>query len=333
MDAQGTAVKDVLLLGMGPTTVTALESLVQRFSVVGLVRDMRGGPEDEEVASRAAECSVPLYSDIRPDAVDALLARTRPDCTVMSSYNRILPPAVLGRTPFVNVHYAPLPRYRGRANVNWALINGEPEAAITIHAVEAGLDAGNILFQEAVALGPDDTVSLVYERLNSIQRRELGRTVERFLDGFTGEPQNEAQSTYGCTRVEADGEIPWDSPTKDIYALVRALAHPYPPAHTYLDCCRIAIVSAAPSPSARQFVGRVAGRVVERSPSRGYVDVLTGDGTLRVFEVMVPGEAHPVAASTVITSTTHTLGLRAADLLARIEELERRLRRANPPGE
>ena len=317
--------KRILLLGMGPTALTALESLAQRFHVVSVVRSLGDAPEDQMIAGRAAELSVPVQTDVDPASVERVIDELQPDCTVVSSYNRILAPSVLARSRFVNVHYAALPRYRGRANVNWAIINGEPETAITIHAIHPGVDEGNILFQESVPLGPDDTVSEVYQRLNEVQRQELGATVERFLSGFAGVPQDEAESSYGCTRVDGDGEIHWSSSTRDVYALVRALAPPYPRAHTYLDARRVTIVRAAPSPSGRRFVGRVPGRVVERSTSSGHVDVLTGDGILRIHEVMVGDGADVVAASTVITSTRQTLGLRLTDLLARITQLERRL--------
>ncbi|MFW5469148.1 methionyl-tRNA formyltransferase [Knoellia sp. CPCC 206435] len=310
---------------MGPTALTALESLAPQCNVVGLVRDLGTGDHDRAIAARAEELSVPIYQDVRLSAVEGLLDEAVTDCVVVSSYNRVLSRSLLGQRRFVNVHYAPLPRYRGRANVNWALINGEPEAAITIHSMHADLDAGNILYQETIPLTADDDASTVYARLNAIQRRELGPTVERFVDGFLGTPQDEAESTYGCARVDADGQISWAASTSEIHALIRALAPPYRPAHTHLDGHRIDIVRAAPSPIQRRFVGRVPGRVVERSASAGYVDVLTGDGILRLFEVTTSGETVSVSASSVITSTRQTLGLSVLDLLDRIVALEKRL--------
>ena len=219
--------KRILLLGMGPTALTALESLAQRFHVVGVVRSLADAPEDQLIAGRAAELSVPVQTDVDPASVERVIdGRTGVHGDVVGQQDP--GPSVLARSRFVNVHYAALPRYRGRANVNWAIINGEPETAITVHAIHPGVDEGNILFQESVPLGPDDTVAEVYQRLNEVQRRELGATVERFLSGFAGVPQDKAESSYGCTRVDGDGEIHWSSSTRDVYALVRALAPPYP---------------------------------------------------------------------------------------------------------
>lgn len=318
--------KRVLLLGMGPTALSALESLAEQFHVTGIVRDVREGAEAEDaVLRRAQELSVPVLSDVSLDGVRRAIEESQSHCTVVSSYNRILGQEILKNGKFVNVHYSALPRYRGRANVNWAILNGEPETAITIHAIAPGLDNGNILFQQAVAIGPDDTAADLYHALNEIQRKVLGDTVTRYLDGFAGVRQDESESSYGCGRVPADGEIDWSQSTDRVYALIRALSPPFPGAHSYLDTRRITIVRASPVQDGPRYAGRIPGRVVDRSRTNGYVDVLTGDGILRVLEVIADEPAEAIPASAVITSTRQTLGLQNSDLLTRIEELERRL--------
>ena len=326
--------RKVLLLGMGPTALSALESLARQFEVVGIVRDV---PQDVEtsdaVVRRARELSVPVLPNVGLASVRRVVEESQPHCTVVSSYNRILGAGVLDHGKFVNVHYAALPKYRGRANVNWAIINREPETAITIHAIVPGLDAGNILFQQTIPIGPDDTVTDIYHELNEIQRKVLGDTVARYLDGFSGVPQDESDSTYGCGRVPADGEVDWSGSTDSIYALIRALSPPYyPGAHSYLEMRRITIVHASPVQGAPLYAGRIPGRVVGRSRADGTVDVLTGDGILRLHEVTVGDDGEMVPASAVITSTRQTLGLQSSDLLMRIEELERRLNAHTKPG-
>jgi methionyl-tRNA formyltransferase len=314
--------KKILLLGIGPSALSALESLAARFEVVGVVRQAEG---EDEVLSRAKTLNVRVLSDISVEDVKRTIMEMQPDCVVASSYNRIFPEDVLSRCRFVNVHYAPLPRYRGRTFINWAIVNGETEFALTIHVMSPHLDAGKILCQKTITIGPHDTAWQLLSGLNEIQREVLGDTIMRFLDGHEGVSQDQSGATYACQRVPADGEIDWSMATDRIYALVRALTPPWPGAHTYLDMRRITIVRALPVPAAPRYIGRVPGRVVGRSRANGYVDVLTGDGILRLYEVIV-GEGPVVAASTAITSTWQTLGLRTADLLARIAELENRLR-------
>ena len=315
----------VLLIGQGPTAQSALESLLARFHVVGLVRSGR-----DEATAAALRHRVPVLSDARVTAVQAAVRDLAPDCVVVSSYDRILPASLLGCCPFVNVHYAPLPEYRGRATVNWAIINRRADTAITIHVLAAQLDAGAVLFQQRVAIARHDTVTDLYARLNELQRVHLGPTVERHLDGDPGVAQDEIAATYTCTRVPADGEIDWNRPTADVHALVRALTDPFPGAFTYLDARRLVIWQAAPLDAPRRWAGRVPGRVVARSAAEGWVDALTADGVLRLQTVQLEDGCREPAAE-VITSVRATLGLRATDLLDRLRALEQRLAAGSGP--
>ena len=228
--------RDVLLIGMGLTAPSALQSLAARCRVVGIVRQVEPGDAAlDPVIGWAERHAIPVFGDASIAGIREVVGRLRPDCVVISSFDRILPGDLVAACPCVNVHYAPLPRYRGRANVNWALINGEPFTAITIHVVEEGLDAGNVLFQRLVPIDRDDTVADLYERLNQLQLQHLGDTVARFLNGYAGIPQTTESATYGCTRLPADGEIDWCAPTETIAALIRALVKPFPGAFTYVN--------------------------------------------------------------------------------------------------
>ncbi len=319
---EGLEMANVLLLGMGPTALAALESLAEKCNVIGVVRDTADGANSvDPVVVRAQELGIQVFADISQAAIERLVSRLNPDCVVVSSYNRILKPEVIARYPFVNVHYAPLPRYRGRANVNWALINDEPCAAITIHKIIPELDAGNILFQRLIPIKDTDNVADLYEKLNAIQQEHLADTIARVLDKYEGIPQRSEEAKYCCSRIPADGEIDWTAPSKKIDCLVRALAAPFPGAHTYFQGRRLIIWKAEPVGTPPCYVGRIPGRVVGRSKSEGYVDVLTGDGILRISRVQFEGE-DSTAAANVIRSVRSTLGLRTADLLERIQVLE-----------
>jgi methionyl-tRNA formyltransferase len=309
----------VLLIGQGPTAVTALASLLERFEVVGVVRSTADA--DDPVIRLAMASAVKVHLDASLPAVERLIECLKPDCVVVSSYDRILAPALLQRCRFVNVHYADLPRYRGRATVNWAILNGESHTAISIHELRTQLDGGPILFKQCVPIGPGDTVATLYDRLNAIQQQALGRTVEGFLDGHAGATQVEADATYGCTRLPADGEIDWRRPAREIDALVRALVAPFPGAFTYLAGERLVVWQAEVVADPTLYVGRIPGRVISRSRADGWVDVLTGEGVLRLRHVERAGAGREPAAR-VITSVKMTLGLGSAELLARIRALE-----------
>ena len=320
----GTALPRVLLVGLGSTTPTALEALAERFEVCGLIRS-----GDDAVVKQAREAGIRVHQTTTLAAVVDAVEAQEPDVVVVSSYDRILPAALVAARPFVNVHYAPLPRYRGRATVNWAILNGEPSTAITVHCLEPDLDAGGVLAQESVTLGSRSTAGSVYAELNAIQRRILADAVERRLRGDRGRAQDESLATYSCTRVPDDGEIGWSDTTDRADRLVRALDGPFPPAFTFLGSRRIEVHRAQPVTDAPAYDGRVPGRVVRVDRSSGTVDVLTGDGVLRLLTVST-GTEGPVRAADVITSVRHTLCSR---LESRVADLEERLAALAGAGE
>ncbi|HEY5752812.1 MAG TPA: methionyl-tRNA formyltransferase [Chthoniobacterales bacterium] len=309
----------VLLIGEGITALTALRSLLTRCRVAAIVRKAAFAATDP-VHVLAYEEEIPTYDVSRPSELADLVKAIQPDAVVISSFHHILPAETLSLSRFVNVHYSPLPRYRGRANVNWAIINGEPSAAISIHMITPGLDSGNLLYQEEIPIRLNDTAGTLYAQLNAIQERELAGAVLRMLAGDPGRPQDHERATYGCARVPGDGEIDWKASTVGIDRLIRGLSpFPlFPGAFTFFDMRRWIVTQAQPAPGAPAYEGRVPGRVVGRSAKSGWVDVLTGDGILRLMEMAEPSGRtfHP---ATLISSTRDTLGISVADLLTRIE--------------
>jgi methionyl-tRNA formyltransferase len=296
----------VLLVGEGITTLSALEALLPDFDVVGLVRSAEPG---DPVVGLAERNAVPVSSQLAIRDIEAFVNARDPDLVVVSSYSRILPARMVQQRPYINVHYAPLPRYRGRATVNWAIINGEDSTAISIHSLEPSLDAGGILFQQAVPIGPRDTVATLYEQLNSIQRTALASAVWRRLGGDRGVEQDEELATYVCTRLPEDGEIDWELPAVSIDRLVRALVPPFPGAFTWLGDLRI-VVTSCETVSTVRFEGRVPGRVVRISRDDGTVDVLAGEDVVRLHGISALGT--PYRPAELIRSVRSTLGRRAA---------------------
>ncbi|ULA68481.1 MAG: Methionyl-tRNA formyltransferase [Nitrospira sp.] len=315
--------ENILLIGMGLTTLSALDSLVSAFNVIGVVRSTEESTTDP-VRCRATELGIQLFPSVSPAGITELVRRLHPDCVVVSSYDRILKREVLELSRFVNVHYSPLPQYRGRANVNWAIINGDFNAAITIHEMAPGLDAGNILFQQKIPIRERDTIADLYSALNDVQGKHLAYSVRRFLDGYSGEPQPDEGATYGCTRLPEDGEINWQESTVRIDRLVRALVKPFPGAYTYYKGQRLNVWKATPLANAPQYSGRIPGRVVGVDRREGHVDVLTGDGVFRLSEIQLVGSEITAAAS-IIRSTKDTLGLRTVDLHERVQALEQQI--------
>jgi methionyl-tRNA formyltransferase len=314
---------NVVLIGLGTTTHSALQSLLSTCNVQAVLRTVDPSSPDDSVIALAKHAGIPIFSDVSQTAIKSLLFKFQPDCVVVSSYNQILPPPLIQLSTFINVHYSPLPKYRGRANVNWAMINDEPCAAITIHRITPELDEGNILFQQLVPIRSSDTVTDIYDRLNEIQQQHLGKAVLDGLNDNEGVPQDNLEATYCCTRLPEDSEIDWSASTRSVDRFIRALVAPFPGAYTYVQGIKMWIWKASPI-HYPPYVGRIPGRVVGRSKMEGYIDVLTGDGVLRIYEVQVEGKEKSTAAN-VIKSVKSTLGLQKSDLLNRIQLLEQEI--------
>lgn len=308
--------RTVVLIGLGATTATAFGALAERFRVLALIR-----PGSDDVVQMARDAGVTVVSDASMASAASVIDELNPDAVVVSSYNRVLPAKLLEARPFINVHYAPLPRYRGRATVNWAIVNGETEAAISVHCLVEELDAGGILAQHFVPIRPQDTVTDLYGQLNALQRDVLADAVERRLSGDLGDPQDETKATYCCGRLPGDGMIDWSSSTAPIDRLIRSLGGDFPSAFSYLGLEKIEIIRAEPVVGARNYEGRIPGRVVDVDRSKGHVDVLTGDGVMRLQQVRIAG-AQPQPAAEVIRSTRVSLGLRLSEFPALIQALQ-----------
>lgn len=315
----------VLHLAYGQAAPAALRSLSRTCNVVGLVLPPGADEASTPVLGEPLARLLPRWPCARVSDLTRIVRRERPDIGVICSFDRVLPTEVVREIPWVNVHYAPLPEYRGRAVVNWAIINRLAETAVTIHRVVPDLDAGEILWQQRVTIDDTTTIASLYAALNAALEETLGGLIAPFLDGkIPGVPQNPAAATYCSTRVPADGLLDLTRPAEECAALIRALTRPFPGAFTYYRGRRLTVWAAEVAENPRRYVAVVPGRVAQIDPGRG-VDVLTGCGVLRVTEVGL-ADGHPVPADSIIKSTRDTLGplgsLDVADLIVRVESLE-----------
>jgi methionyl-tRNA formyltransferase len=165
-----------------------------------------------------------------------LVPTVAPELIFSFYYRRMIPMAILkaARLGAFNMHGSLLPRYRGKAPVNWAVLHGENRIGVTLHHMVARPDAGDIVDQDGVAVGPDETAFEVMKRLVPVARGVLSRQLDALKSGTAPrKPQDEAQATYFSGRRPADGRIDWRKPAAAIKNLVRAVAPPYPGAFSF----------------------------------------------------------------------------------------------------
>ena len=198
-----------------------------------------------DVARRAGSRVVTPAEPADPGLV-AEVGALRPDFVFSFYYRRMLPAAVLGlaRLGALNMHGSLLPKYRGRAPVNWAVLNGETETGASLHYLVAKPDAGALIDQEAVPIGPDDTAVAVAGRVADAAVAVLGRSLPALIAGTAvGRPLDLAKGSYFGGRKAADGEFSFEWPAARIHNLVRAVAPPFPGAFTRLEGAELRVHS------------------------------------------------------------------------------------------
>jgi len=177
--------------------------------------------------------------------VEDRIRRLAPDFLFSFYYRMMLGPSLLGipRRGAFNMHGSLLPKYRGRVPVNWAIIHGETETGATLHEMVEKPDAGRIVDQEAVPIGPDDLAVDVFRKVSGAAGRVLARSLPGLIAGTAAlKAQDLSKGSYFGGRRPEDGRIDWSQPAKRIHDLVRAVAPPYPGAFTGLEGGRLRVL-------------------------------------------------------------------------------------------
>ena len=220
------------------------------------------------------------------------IAALRPDLILSVYYRNMIcaPILALPRLGAFNMHGSLLPKYRGRAPINWAVLHGEPRIGMTLHRMVRAPDAGAIVDQEGVAIGPRDTAEQAIRKVLPCARRLVERQIDALLAGTAREtPQDDSQATYFGGRKPEDGRIAWAQTSTQIFNLVRAVTDPYPGAFTDVGPARLMVWWAEPdSPATRDRPGR-PGEILSVNP----LVVATGDGALELTRTawVSPAEA------------------------------------------
>jgi methionyl-tRNA formyltransferase len=242
------------------------------------------------VATTAADYGIPAIAPPDPNAsgVVARVAALAPDFLFSFYYRRLLGGALLAIPPrgALNMHGSLLPKFRGRAPVNWAVLAGERETGATLHYMTLKPDDGDIVAQTAVPILPDDIAQEVFDKVTVAAEVTLSRVLPALVSGTAPRvPQDPASGSYFGGRRPEDGIIDWSHDAAAIHNLVRAVAPPYPGARTAVNGVAARILRA---------------RIADAGPMRGHTPTLEvdrerivarcgGGGALEVLALEIDG--------------------------------------------
>jgi len=238
-------------------------------------------PIKEEALRHGLPVLQPLR--VREEPFIKELREVNPDLIVVVAYGQILPPDIIHmpRMGCINLHASLLPKYRGAAPINWAIINGEKKTGVTTMLMDEGMDTGPVLLQKEVDIREDDTAGTLSKRLADEGARLLTITIDAIQKGEIKPVPQSGEPSYAPPLKKADGLIDWSMPASRLHNFIRGVT-PWPGAYTFLDNRRLKIIEASP---------------VDGEGRPGFIESLgkdelligTGKGLLSIYKIQIEG--------------------------------------------
>ncbi len=278
----------IVLFAYSEVGCVCLEELIKSGAEIVCVFTHEDDPGEEiwfrSVKEIAQKHGIPVRASSRLGAEDIKFCRDLDPELIFSFYYRALIPKeilLLPRLGAYNMHGALLPRYRGRACVNWAVLNGETRTGATLHVMTEKPDGGDIVDSEAVEIKFTDTALDVFLKVAEAARAITERSLPALEAGTAPRtPQNEAEATYFGRRRPEDGRIDWNKSAREIYNLIRAVTHPFPGAFADIGGRKYYIWKARPAEGSAE-----PGSVVSLKP----LVIGAGSGLLEVLSIQPEG--------------------------------------------
>jgi methionyl-tRNA formyltransferase len=287
----------ILFAGSSGFAVPALERLTESgHQVIAALtqpdrpagRGLRRRPSPVKQCAIAHGIDVLQPARLKGDvAACAAIRERRPDLMVVVAYGLLLPPEVLAipQRGCVNIHGSLLPRWRGAAPIQAAILAGDERTGVTIMQMDQGLDSGPIIVAEAVDIAPDATAGDLHERLAELGAGLLLGVLDDVLAGRASPvPQPDVGVTYAAKIAKSDATICWTDPAVTIDRMIRAF-NPWPVAQTAVDGEPLRCWAAQPLPQG--ISGSAPGAVIGAGPEG--MDVQTGEGAIRLTSVQMAG--------------------------------------------
>ena len=282
----------IVFMGTPDFAVPSLQALIDAGHEVCAVYTQPDKPQGRKqiltappVKTLALEHDIPVFqpNTLKNEDEQARLRELAPEVIIVVAYGKLLPKAVLDIPPHgcINVHGSLLPRWRGAAPIQWAVIAGDEMAGVTTMQMAEGLDTGDMLLTYETKVGEKETAGELFDRLAQSGAELLTQTLVK-LDEITPRPQDDAQSCYAHMLDKQMAVIDWSKSAHEIDCLIRGL-NPWPIALTTLSGERLKVFAAEKAAGNGE-----PGTVLEADPKKG-LTVACGEGTLKLTEIQLVG--------------------------------------------
>ena len=282
----------IVFMGTPDFAVPSLQALIDAGHDVCAVYTQPDKPQGRKqiltappVKTLALEHDIPVFqpNTLKNEDEQARLRELAPEVIIVVAYGKLLPKAVLDIPPHgcINVHGSLLPRWRGAAPIQWAVIAGDEMAGVTTMQMAEGLDTGDMLLTYETKVGEKETAGELFDRLAQSGAELLTQTLVK-LDEITPRPQDDAQSCYAHMLDKQMAVIDWSKSAHEIDCLIRGL-NPWPIALTTLSGERLKVFAAEKANGRGE-----PGTVLEADPKKG-LTVACGEGALKLTEIQLVG--------------------------------------------
>lgn len=286
----------VIFMGTPDFAVGTLRSLAEAGHEITLVVSQPDKPKGRghamvptPVKVVAEELGIPVFQPVKIREAKDVLEKTEADVCVVAAFGQIIPASILHMKKYgcINVHASLLPKYRGAAPIQWAVIDGEKESGVTIMQMDEGLDTGDMLAKAIVPLDGKETGGSLFDKLSEAGGRLCVETLAKLEKGeIIPEKQGESPTAYASMLDKKMGNIDWNKSAVVIERLVRGL-NPWPSAYTHLDGKTLKIWACDVLPQSASK--GESGEILE--VTKDAIHVQTGDGILVLREIQLAGKA------------------------------------------
>ena len=286
----------IIFMGTPDFAVGTLRSLAEAGHEITLVVSQPDKPKGRghamvptPVKAVAEELGIPVFQPVKIREAKDVLEKTEADVCVVAAFGQIIPASILHMKKYgcINVHASLLPKYRGAAPIQWAVIDGEKESGVTIMQMDEGLDTGDMLAKAIVPLDEKETGGSLFDQLSEAGGRLCVETLAKLEKGeITPEKQGESPTAYASMLDKKMGNIDWNKSAVVIERLVRGL-NPWPSAYTHLDGKTLKIWACDVLPQSASK--GESGEILE--VTKDAIHVQTGDGILVLREIQLAGKA------------------------------------------